>query len=55
MLNQLKLHYVGPSEDLEAEFGSRLNVLLGDNSLGKTFLLDVAWWALTRTWAGRAV
>ena len=53
MLKQLQLHYVGPSEDLEAEFGSRLNVLLGDNSLGKTFLLDVAWWALTRTWAGR--
>jgi len=24
MLNQLKLHYVGPSEDLEAEFGSRV-------------------------------
>jgi hypothetical protein len=53
MLKQLRLHSVGPSEDLEAEFGSRLNVLLGDNSLGKTFLLDVAWWALTRTWAGR--
>ncbi|MEN8215600.1 MAG: AAA family ATPase [Pseudomonadota bacterium] len=23
----------------------------GDNSLGKTFVLDVAWWALTRNWA----
>lgn len=54
MLKQLHLRHVGPSEDLTAEFGSRLNVLLGDNSFGKTFLLDVAWWALTRTWAGRS-
>ena len=22
------------------------------NGLGKSFLLDLAWWALTRTWAG---
>jgi hypothetical protein len=27
-------------------------VITGDNGLGKSFLLDVAWWALTRTWAG---
>ena len=25
----------------------------GDNGLGKSFLLDTAWWALTGTWAGR--
>src|SRR5262249_28249319 len=30
----------------------RLNLLTGDNGLGKTFVLDVAWWGLTRTWAG---
>lgn len=30
--------------------GSRLNLLTGDNGLGKSFLLDVAWWALTRRW-----
>ena len=28
----------------------RLNLLTGDNGLGKSFLLDVAWWALTRKW-----
>jgi putative AbiEii toxin of type IV toxin-antitoxin system len=33
------------------DFSSRLNVLTGDNGLGKSFLLDVSWWALTRTWA----
>ncbi len=38
---------------MEAEFADRLNLITGDNGLGKSFLLDVAWWALTRTWAGR--
>jgi len=28
----------------------RLNLITGDNGLGKSFLLDVAWWALTRKW-----
>jgi recombinational DNA repair ATPase RecF len=28
-----------------------MNFLVGDNGLGKSFLLDAAWWALTRTWA----
>ena len=35
---------------MELEFGSRLNLLTGDNGLGKSFLLDIAWWALTRKW-----
>ena len=33
------------------ELAPRLNLITGDNGLGKSFLLDVAWWALTRTWA----
>ncbi len=28
----------------------RSNLITGDNGLGKSFLLDVAWWALTRRW-----
>ena len=28
----------------------RMNLVTGDNGLGKSFLLDVAWWALTRKW-----
>lgn len=51
MLSELKLRHVGSVQGLTVEFGQRLNVILGDNGLGKTFLLDVAWWALTRTWA----
>ena len=52
MLESLKLENVGPAPQLEIDFRERLNFLAGDNGLGKTFLLDVAWWALTRTWAG---
>jgi len=50
MLKKLELHHVGPVADLVAEFSSRLNVITGDNGLGKSFLLDIAWWALTRKW-----
>jgi len=32
------------------ELAPRLNLMTGDNGLGKSFLLDVAWWALTRRW-----
>lgn len=52
MLKELQLHGVGPVADLHARFTGRLNVLTGDNGLGKSFLLDVAWWALTGAWAG---
>jgi hypothetical protein len=52
MLRYLKLHGVGPAPEMELQFSERLNVLTGDNGLGKSFLLEIAWWALTRTWAG---
>ena len=55
MLESLKFQKVGPAPSLEIDFKERLNFLAGDNGLGKTFLLDVAWWALTRTWARRLV
>jgi len=51
MIKELHLHQIGPVPDLEAEFGPRLNLVTGDNGLGKTFLLDACWYALTRTWA----
>lgn len=51
MLQHLHLHQIGPAPDLQADFGSRLNVITGDNGLGKTFLLDACWYALTHTWA----
>lgn len=35
---------------MKLDLASRLNLITGDNGLGKSFLLDVAWWALTRRW-----
>ncbi len=54
MLKSLELHSVGPSPHLgPIEFAERLNLITGDNGLGKTFILDTAWWALTGTWPDR--
>ncbi len=53
MLKRLHLKNVGPSPEMEIALGERLNLLTGDNGLGKTFLLDIAWWALTGSWAGQ--
>lgn len=55
MLEFLNLHAVGPAPHLEMSLGPRLNLITGDNGLGKSFLLDVAWWALTRSWARQLV
>jgi predicted ATP-binding protein involved in virulence len=50
MLKELHLKLVGPAPQFDVEFADRLNIFTGDNGLGKTFLLDVAWWSLTNTW-----
>lgn len=55
MIEYLKLEGVGPASELEVEFAPRLNLITGDNGLGKSFLLDIAWWALTETWASLPV
>jgi AAA domain, putative AbiEii toxin, Type IV TA system len=47
MLKRLHLENVGPASVMDVEFADRLNVFTGDNGLGKTFLLDVAWWLLS--------
>ena len=50
MLERLQLRNVGPAPEMALEFAPRINLITGDNGLGKSFLLDVAWWALTRRW-----
>lgn len=51
MIHSLDFHDVGPAPHFgPISFGDRLNVLAGDNGLGKTFVLDSAWWALTGSW-----
>lgn len=50
MLEYLEIQNAGPAEHLRLDLAPRLNLLTGDNGLGKSFLLDVIWWALTDYW-----
>lgn len=50
LLHQLKLLNTGPAPEFNLELAPRLNLFTGDNSLGKSFLLDTAWYSLTRRW-----
>lgn len=52
-LRLLELRETGPARRLSMAPAERLTVITGDNGLGKTFLLDCAWWALCGSWAGR--
>ena len=49
-LRMLSFREVGPATRLEYRPNRRLNLVTGDNSLGKTFLLDSVWWAITGHW-----
>lgn len=46
---------IGPAEKFILEPADRLTLITGDNGLGKTFLLECCWWALTGTWADRPI
>jgi hypothetical protein len=52
VIRSLETSYVGPASHLRVEFAPRLNVMTGDNGLGKSFLLECLWWTLTRGWRG---
>ncbi len=54
-LSYLETRGVGPATNLVFEPADRLNLVTGDNGLGKTFLLDIAWWAFTDQWASLPV
>lgn len=51
MIELLHLKNIGPAAEMDVHWAPRLNLITGDNGLGKSFLLDIVWWALTRTWA----
>lgn len=53
ILQLLEASRVGPAHRIKLEPARRLNIITGDNGLGKTFLLDLIWWALTQNWTGR--
>lgn len=52
-LRLLDLEGVGPAHRIQFTPGERLTVVTGDNGLGKTFLLECAWWSLTGAWVGQ--
>lgn len=49
MIKRLKTFDIGPS-NVDLQLGQRLNLLTGDNGLGKSFLFDIIWFAHTRLW-----
>jgi hypothetical protein len=50
MIKSITFKNVSPMPDGTIDFGKRLNVITGDNGLGKSFLLDIIWFALTNRW-----
>lgn len=50
MLKKILMHHLGPVAKLDIKFGERLNLMTGDNGLGKSFLLDNIWRTLTGKW-----
>jgi hypothetical protein len=52
-LRLLEMRGIGPSPHLVFNPAERLSIITGDNGLGKTFILECAWWALTGRWAER--
>jgi len=54
-LSLLELRGIGPAKELGIEPADRINLITGDNGLGKTFILECAWWALTGSWAAAPV
>jgi hypothetical protein len=50
-LGYLALRGVGPARTVELTPGQRLTIITGDNGLGKSFLLECAWFALTGSWS----
>ena len=51
-LSYLEISGTGPTQDLVFEPAKHLTLITGDNGLGKSFLLECAWWALTGNWSG---
>ncbi len=50
MITKLEFENLGPAKEMNIDFGLRVNVITGDNGVGKTFLLDLIWFALACEW-----
>ena len=51
-LSTLSIQGVGPAKKLDLHLAERINLLTGDNGLGKSFVLECAWWVLSGNWSG---
>ena len=54
-LSTLVLTGVGPIDDFNMRMGERLTVVAGDNAMGKSFIMDINWWAMTGHWPGHPI
>ncbi|VGO21717.1 AAA family ATPase [Pontiella sulfatireligans] len=50
ILSYLETTNLGPADSFQLAPKERINVITGDNGLGKTFLFDIAFWAMTQEW-----
>jgi AAA domain, putative AbiEii toxin, Type IV TA system len=55
MLRKIEILGVGPADEMRLELTERLNLITGDNGLGKSFVLDVVWWLLAQSSASVAL
>ena len=53
LLASMSIQHTELSSSLSMEFGDRLTLITGDNGLGKSFLLEFAWWITTGEWADK--
>ena len=54
-LVSLGVRNIEPYKDFSLKLSSRLNIITGDNGLGKSFILECAWWMLTGHWTNFAI
>ncbi|CAK8722530.1 MAG: AAA domain-containing protein, putative AbiEii toxin, Type IV TA system [Candidatus Electronema aureum] len=52
ILSSLSLQEVGPAHSLQINLAERVNLFTGDNGLGKSFLLEIAYWTISGIWPG---
>lgn len=55
VISWMRMENAAPAQIMEMRFGEELSVVTGDNGLGKSFLLESAWWAATGTWADQPI
>jgi len=49
-LSLIQFDNFSPFDHIKADISPRLNIFTGDNGLGKTLLLEAAWWGLSGQW-----